>query len=110
MMTSRCRAGAGALLVALACLAVAGCGGQSSVTSLRIDRQSGGAVKVAVEIANTPATLERGLEGRTALPEGRGMLFVIEQRGPGFWMKDVSFPLSVAFVDRCGAIVDIQDM
>jgi uncharacterized membrane protein (UPF0127 family) len=38
------------------------------------------------------------------------MLFVIEQRGPGFWMKDVNFPLTVAFIDRCGKIVDIQDM
>lgn len=38
------------------------------------------------------------------------MLFIFEQRGAGFWMKDTFVPLSVAFLARCGEIVDIQDM
>ena len=38
------------------------------------------------------------------------MLFVIEQRGPGFWMKDTRIPLTVAFIDACGAILAFTDM
>ena len=38
------------------------------------------------------------------------MLFVIPQRGAGFWMKDTLIPLSVAFLGPCGEIVAIADM
>jgi uncharacterized membrane protein (UPF0127 family) len=38
------------------------------------------------------------------------MLFVIEQRGAGFWMKDTTIPLSVAFIAPCGEIVHIAHM
>ena len=39
------------------------------------------------------------------------MLFVFEQEQIlAFWMKDTLIPLSIAYIDAEGRIVDIQDM
>jgi uncharacterized membrane protein (UPF0127 family) len=39
------------------------------------------------------------------------MLFVYEREGMlSFWMKNTRLPLSIAFIDKNGRIVDIQDM
>ncbi|MGI9049320.1 MAG: DUF192 domain-containing protein [Rubrobacteraceae bacterium] len=64
-----------------------------------------------VEVATTPTELEKGLMNRTAMGENHGMLFVfpVEQQ-LSFWMKDTLIPLSVAFINSNGRIVDIQDM
>jgi uncharacterized membrane protein (UPF0127 family) len=70
-----------------------------------------GGVPLQVEIADTPEQRSRGLMGRESVPEDAGMLFVwTEDTESGFWMKDTLVPLSVAFVDAAGVIVDIQDM
>ena len=66
--------------------------------------------EVEVEVADTVESRSRGLTGRTTLADNAGMLFVIEQRGLGFWMKDVPIPLSVAFIASCGEIVFIANM
>jgi len=66
---------------------------------------------VQAEYANTPDTLREGLMARTSMPENHGMLF--ELGDPDiqcFWMKDTLIPLSIAFIDHEGTIVDIQDM
>ena len=48
---------------------------------------------------------------RESLEENQGMLFVYpEQRTLGFWMKDTLIPLDIAYIDREGRIVDIQQM
>jgi uncharacterized membrane protein (UPF0127 family) len=48
---------------------------------------------------------------RTALGEDRGMLFVFpSEEDRSFWMKDTLIPLSIAYMDSEGRIVDIQDM
>src|SRR5262245_52500097 len=52
-------------------------------------------VIVHVAIADTPEKLAQGLTGRESLGKDEGMLFVIERRGPGFWMKDTPIPLTV---------------
>jgi uncharacterized membrane protein (UPF0127 family) len=40
-----------------------------------------------------------------------GMLFVYERQDwLSFWMKNTPLPLSIAFIDKDGKIVDIQDM
>lgn len=70
-----------------------------------------GGVPLLVEIADTPAKRSQGLMGRESLPDLAGMLFVWpEDTASGFWMKDTLIPLSIAFIDSNGAIVDIQDM
>src|SRR5215217_5266776 len=68
-------------------------------------------VPVRVEIADTPEERQTGLMGRSALAEEAGMLFVFEQEQIlAFWMKDTLIPLSIAYIDAEGRIVDIQDM
>ena len=74
-------------------------------------RASDGPVRVNVEIADDTDEMSRGLMGRTALAEDAGMLFVYpEERELSFWMRDTLIPLSIAFMDSEGRIVDIQDM
>ena len=64
-----------------------------------------------VEVADTAEERARGLMSRETLPEDRGMLFVFEAEGqPGFWMKDTLIPLSIAFIEGEGVVIDIQDM
>jgi uncharacterized membrane protein (UPF0127 family) len=70
-----------------------------------------GGVPIQVEIADTPEKRSQGLMNRESVPEGAGMLFVWpEDSASGFWMKDTLVPLSVAFIDSAGNILDIQDM
>ena len=83
----------------------------SELRTVTIDASGGKEVEVRVEVADTEPEHQLGLMGRTALPEDRGMLFVFdEEQELSFWMKDTLIPLSVAFMDSEGRIVDIQDM
>lgn len=66
---------------------------------------------VRVEIADDDAERRRGLMHRDSLPEDEGMLFVYpEEQTLSFWMRETVIPLDIAFVDRRGYIVDIQQM
>jgi uncharacterized membrane protein (UPF0127 family) len=68
-------------------------------------------VEVRVEVADTEAERRRGLMGRESLGEDRGMLFVFDsEQTLSFWMKDTRIPLSIAYIDAEGRIVDIQKM
>ncbi len=64
-----------------------------------------------VEVAATPQQRERGLMQRDALPANGGMLFVFERAGRHcFWMRNTPLPLSIAFADIDGRIVQLDDM
>ncbi len=66
---------------------------------------------ITAEVALTPAQLSQGLKYRRRLPKNRGMLFIFPQPAArSFWMKDTVIPLSIAFIDREGLIIDIRDM
>jgi len=83
----------------------------SELRNLTIETSGGEEVEVRVEVADTDPERARGLMGRTALAEDRGMLFVFEEEQElSFWMKDTLIPLSIAYMDSEGHIVDIQDM
>jgi uncharacterized membrane protein (UPF0127 family) len=72
---------------------------------------NGKEVRVRAEIADGTFERARGLMYRTALAENRGMLFVFpDQERHSLYMKNTLIPLSVAFIDSKGRIVDIQDM
>ena len=76
-----------------------------------IDASGGEKVEVRVEIADDDFEMSRGLMYRTALAEDRGMLFVYpDEEERSFWMRNTLIPLSIAFMDSEGRIVDIQDM
>ena len=79
--------------------------------TLTILNSAGESVEVPVEVADTADEQQTGLMGRTALAEDAGMLFVFDgEQQRSFWMKDTLIPLSIAFMDSEGRIVDIQDM
>jgi len=78
---------------------------------VRIDASGGVTVEVSVEIADSEAERRQGLMGRTALAEDAGMLFVFRFEQPlSFWMRDTLIPLSIAYIDGDGRIIDLQDM
>jgi len=83
----------------------------SELRTVTIDSSRGGEVEVRVEIADDLPEQTRGLMERTALAEDRGMLFVYsDEEVRSFWMKNTLIPLSIAYMDSEGRIVDIQDM
>lgn len=66
---------------------------------------------VLVEVALTAVDQVRGLSGRAALPPGQGMLFpMFHSPTACVWMKDTALPLSVAFVDAHGFVVDMAEL
>ena len=76
-----------------------------------VEAADGRAYGLQVELALTESTRERGLMFRKELPDGTGMLFVFEADTSGpFWMRNTYVPLSIAFIDRAGTIIDIKDM
>ncbi|HKJ71443.1 MAG TPA: DUF192 domain-containing protein [Gammaproteobacteria bacterium] len=70
-----------------------------------------GEAGLTAEVAVTSTERARGLSGRDRLAPDRGMLFVWPGEEPRrFWMKDTRIPLSVAFLDRRGRILNIHRM
>ena len=66
---------------------------------------------LSVEVASTEEARAQGLMFRRILPESRGMLFVFrEPAHHGMWMLNTYVPLSVAFLDEAGTIINIEDM
>ena len=67
--------------------------------------------KLTAEVAATDAHRAQGLMHRRMLPESRGMLFVFpEATVHSMWMMNTYIPLSVAFLDASGMIINIADM
>lgn len=70
-----------------------------------------GAHALKVEVAETDAQRMKGLMHRGKLGKNDGMLFVFDQPAyQSMWMKNTLIPLSVAFVDHAGTILNIRDM
>lgn len=80
--------------------------GENRQTAIRV-----AGVPVTVEIADDAETRRRGLMHRDSLPEDHGMLFVYSGEDRlSFWMLNTRMALDIAFLDRTGRIVDIQQM
>jgi hypothetical protein len=67
--------------------------------------------KLEVEVAATPEARSLGLMHRRMLPEHRGMLFVFPEPAVySMWMANTHIPLSVAYLDPQGRVINIRDM
>ena len=66
---------------------------------------------IRAEVAADFASRARGLMFRDSLGPNQGMLFVFEARSKQcFWMRNTRIPLSIAFLDDSGKVVNIADM
>ncbi len=69
-----------------------------------------GAPTLDVEVANTPATEERGLMYRTKLGAEEGMIFVWPHESiRRFWMHNTCVPLDMLFIAEDGTIVGLLE-
>ncbi len=70
-----------------------------------------GAEEMDAELALTGLQKETGMMFRTNLDENDGMLFVFARPfQASFWMKNTLVPLSAAYIDPAGNIVEIHDL
>jgi uncharacterized membrane protein (UPF0127 family) len=101
----------GLLLVLLSARAASGrqptdCGEQPYA-----EARVAGSPRILLELATTPEQRARGLMFRQSLPDNQGMLFIFEGQSSGpFWNMNTLIPLSIAYIDRDGTILDLQDM
>ena len=67
--------------------------------------------RIEAEVAFTNETRTRGLMNRKSMASQRGMLFVFDATATHcMWMRNTLMPLSVAFLDEQGRIINIEDM
>jgi uncharacterized membrane protein (UPF0127 family) len=96
--------GASALLFASACAC-------AQTTRMSVIDLSAGMHLIKAELADSDAEREQGLMYREKMAANAGMVFVWDQpNGQCMWMKNTLLPLSVAFIDAEGRIVNIEDM
>jgi uncharacterized membrane protein (UPF0127 family) len=66
---------------------------------------------IQAEVASTNAQREQGLMFRKKLGQNEGMVFLFNSPARVcMWMKNTFIPLSVAFLDAEGKIINIEDM
>ena len=66
---------------------------------------------LSAEVAHTQMSRSQGLMYRQSMEKNHGMLFVFPVTGRhSMWMVNTPIPLSVAFIDEKGIILNIADM
>ena len=72
---------------------------------------SAGLHRIEAEVAADPDLRAQGLMFRESMPPSHGMLFVFNRMATHcMWMRNTLLPLSVAFLDEEGRIINIADM
>ena len=79
--------------------------------SLPVAQLNAGMHLIRAEVVADYETRARGLMHRKSLAQNAGMLFIFDDYAVHcMWMKNTLIPLSVAFLDDRGTIVNIADM
>lgn len=80
-------------------------------TGLPVIKLSIGGHPLTAEVAANNGQRFTGLMHRFSLPPDHGMLFVFAApRTQSFWMRNTYIPLSIAFMDSDGRILNIEDL
>ena len=93
--------------IVLSCI----CTSAFAQAKLPIKQLSAGIYLISAEVAATDADRQIGLMSRTKLGANEGMVF--DFGAPAtvcMWMKNTLIPLSIAFIDVEGKIVNIEEM
>jgi uncharacterized membrane protein (UPF0127 family) len=70
-----------------------------------------GTVPIEAEQALTEKQIQTGMMFRGKMGPNEGMIFVHRDvSGRGYWMENCFVPLSIAYIDPVGRIVEIHDM
>jgi uncharacterized membrane protein (UPF0127 family) len=70
-----------------------------------------GSEELDAELAVTPDQVRTGMMFRTNMAENEAMLFIFARpHQAGFWMKNTFVPLSAAYMDPEGTILEIHDL
>ena len=97
------------MIAALATLALSG--GALAQGAMPMLELSAGFYRIEAEVAANDQNRQLGLMNRQTMPQQHGMLFVFNHENTHcMWMRNTLLPLSVAFMDAEGAIINIEDM
>lgn len=97
--------------VVAACFGLALSAGAWAQNAMPVMELSAGLHRIEAEVAADQQNRQVGLMNRKAMPAQRGMLFVFPQENTHcMWMRNTLIPLSVAFVDADGVIINIENM
>lgn len=103
-----------ALFLLFAPIWFAGCHGEKTLVSPASDGEvhlQMGGVEVVLETALTDPERTRGMMYREELAPNRGMLFLYpEPKILSFWMSNTWIPLSIAFIEEDGTVINIEEM
>jgi hypothetical protein len=100
----------GLLALILLCTAAAKAQTEAQPKLQTINLQAGMHV-IRAEVALTPAQRATGMMFRREMGASEGMLFAFSHAAPQcFWMRNTVLPLTIAFIDDDGTIVDLADM
>lgn len=70
-----------------------------------------GPQELTTEVADEPAERNIGMMYRKEMADGEAMLFVMPEAAPvSFWMRNTLVPLSIAYLNTAGVIMEIHDL
>ena len=86
-------------------------GGALAQSAMPMLELTAGFHRIEAEVAANDQHRQVGLMNRKAMPPQHGMLFVFNHENTHcMWMRNTLLPLSVAFMDASGTIINIEDM
>ena len=97
--------------IALALVVAAPFSSAQSTPKLHVISLTAGIHVIKAEVAAKEAERQQGLMFRKKIGPNEGMIFLFDTPGKVcMWMKNTFIPLSVAFIDDNGKIINIEDM
>lgn len=79
--------------------------------SMPVMELTAGFHRIEAEVAANDQNRQLGLMNRRSMPAQHGMFFVFTREfAHCMWMRNTLIPLSVAFLDSDGTIINIEDM
>ena len=81
------------------------------ISKMPVISLTAGMYVIKAEVASNATERERGLMFREQMQPNEGMVFVFDKpHVVCMWMKNTLLPLSVAFIDKNGKIINIENM